>query len=98
MGLTIPRKWPGKPGDSSGHCSYCGARWLRSQLTLNQSGLYACPDDVRGRDEVQLDMLNAQAASEFTTKRIYQDNNAPYFKTTTDGPDVHYTDSEDLDI
>ncbi len=64
MGKTITRHWPKKAprGDFQQICSYCGVQWRNSQLVKDRSGLWACPDDVRGRDTVTLDEGNATYA------------------------------------
>lgn len=43
-------------------CDYCGVAWRRSQMRKDRAGLWACPDDVKGRDVVTLSEGNAAAA------------------------------------
>lgn len=63
---TIGRRRPKSSprGDAVGQCSYCGVKWLRSQLVRDRAGLYACPQDRDGRDVVTLSLLNAKSAAE----------------------------------
>lgn len=51
---------PGGGPDRTALCSYCGALYLRSQLTRDPSGNLACPTDARGLDKVSLDLGNAR--------------------------------------
>jgi hypothetical protein len=44
-------------------CDYCGAAFMRHELTRNESGFLACPDDRKGNDEVKINRLNAEHAS-----------------------------------
>lgn len=54
-GRTIGRHWPKTAkGDYVWKCDWCGVRWPMSQLTRKPGGLLACPDDVRGKDELEL--------------------------------------------
>lgn len=99
MSQTIGKRFRGKLGDSTAHCSYCGVRWLRSELVRDASGRFACPDDVKGRDEVTLDQANAAAAKEFASRFGKKPvNDAPYFKTDPNETPVYYRNRNDLDI
>ena len=57
-GHTIWRHWPRQSrGDFAWRCDYCGMAWRRSQLRIDGSGLYVCPDD-EGTDTVTLTETN----------------------------------------
>lgn len=60
MSRTVSRRRPSSSprGDTQAICSYCGVRWLRSQLRMDRAGKLACPDE-RGRDVVTLTEGNA---------------------------------------
>ena len=58
---NIPRNHP--RGTYLSRCDYCGAAYYRHELTRNESGFLACSDDRKGRDEVQLNRLNAEAGA-----------------------------------
>lgn len=58
---NIPRSHP--RGTYMSRCDYCGAAYYRDQLTRNEAGFLACPDDRQGRDEVKLNRLNAEHAA-----------------------------------
>lgn len=62
--LTVGRKRPDSSpyGDTQGICGYCGANWYVSQMRKDRSGIWACPNDQGGRDEVTLSEANARAA------------------------------------
>src|SRR4051812_14311503 len=49
-------------GDVTGLCTYCGAKWYRSQLVRDGAGALACPDDAAGLDTVSASLGNAQGA------------------------------------
>ena len=68
---TIGRRWPvdAPRGDYQAPCSYCGVVWRRSQLTKDESGNYACPDEGAGRDAAALAKGNARAAKAFAHRR-----------------------------
>ncbi len=74
MARTIPNKvpqnWP--KGTYRVACDYCGAAYMRHQLRRNESGYLACPDDRKGKDEVQLNRINAEL-SPVNTKSIQTD-------------------------
>lgn len=63
---TIPNhvdpSWP--RGTHQAKCDYCGAAFMRHQLRRNESGFLACPDDQQGRDEVQLNRMNAESGAQ----------------------------------
>lgn len=70
--LTMPRNYwplPGPPGERRAVCDYCGITWYRSSMRRDESGFLACPDDQDGRDVVQLNRLNQEAAQRSRLRR-----------------------------
>lgn len=59
MSRTIGRHWPHARGDYVEQCDFCGVPWPRSQLRVDGSGLYVCPDEGDGDDAVTLSDDNA---------------------------------------
>lgn len=57
----IDPSWPS--GTFSSRCDYCGCFAMRHELRRDESGFLACAADATGRDSVQLNRLNAQAAA-----------------------------------
>jgi hypothetical protein len=95
--ITVGRRWPKRArGDYCAHCDYCGVRWRRSQLSRDASGKLACPDDVRGRDDVTLDMENAQGALEFANSIPRDHDGGSYFRTDTSEPTPIRRTREDI--
>lgn len=43
-------------------CAYCGVKWLRSRLTVDEAGNLVCPDEGQGRDMVALSRENSELA------------------------------------
>jgi hypothetical protein len=54
-------------------CDYCGVMWRRSQLHRNQAGRLACPDDIKGEDEVALTEANAMSAGRERRPKTHND-------------------------
>jgi hypothetical protein len=76
MAKTIPDKarhnWP--RGTYRATCDYCGAAYMRHQLTRKEGGLLACSGVngcAKGRDEAQLSRMNAEHAAQ-----VYKSVNA----------------------
>lgn len=69
---TVGKHWPHRAprGDTQGFCGYCGVQWRMSQMRRDRSGVWACPDDIRGRDRVTLDEGNAMGAQETTGPKV----------------------------
>lgn len=61
---TIGRHWPKSAprGDTQAICAYCGVRWRRSELRLDEAGNLYCPDEGSGKDVVALSRENAARA------------------------------------
>ena len=69
MAKTIPNKarkdWP--RGTYQACCDYCGANYMRHQLTRKEGGLLACTGVngcAKGRDETQLSRMNAEHSAQ----------------------------------
>lgn len=61
---TIGRRYSGPSRNWQEMCDYCGAQWLRSDLTLDPQGYLACPDDRDGRTVKEIDYQRAGDSSE----------------------------------
>ncbi len=46
---TIGRRYHGPTRNYATSCDYCGVMWHRHELTANDEGLLACPDDRDGK-------------------------------------------------
>lgn len=62
--MTIGRTYCGPRRNWAEDCDYCGVKWHRSELRMNESGFLACPDDRDGRVEKALDYQRAIDASD----------------------------------
>jgi hypothetical protein len=61
---TIGKHRPGSSpiGDTQSLCAYCGVKWLRSRLRVDEAGNLVCPDEGQGRDMVELSRENSDRA------------------------------------
>lgn len=96
MVRTIPRRLKRDhiKGDYRARCDYCGAMYHRSMLTRKEGGLLACPDDVKGRDEVELSRLNSEHAASVTRSE------SPFSGGSADTrnlPVIHRTTADDIE-
>lgn len=99
MARTIPNKarkdWP--RGTFQACCDYCGALYMRHQLTRKEGGLLACngPNGcAKGRDEVQLSRMNAEhAAQVYKSASRWDDGGRPDARTL---PVIHRTTASDI--
>ena len=57
-------KWTAQRGDFIARCDYCGARYLRSEMSRDGSGSLVCPLEGDGLDSVTLSEANAEMAGE----------------------------------
>lgn len=60
---TIGRHYIGPNRNWQEDCDYCGVRWHRHELRLDENGLLACPDDRDGRVSKAIDYQRAIDAS-----------------------------------
>ncbi len=60
---TIGRNYVGKPREYATACDICGVMYHRSDLRRNANGHLACPDDIEGRVERELDRANARGVA-----------------------------------
>lgn len=92
----LPKHWP--KGDYSARCDTCGAQYYRSQLIRKENGLLACRATcAKGRDEVELSRLNAEASESVSRRTVYQNdgggtdtNNLPTIQRTTAADILRY--------
>lgn len=98
---TIGRHWPKRrlDGDFQAMCGYCGVHWRFFRMRRDRSGRLACPDDMKGRDEITLSEANARAAREAAKRRRRPRPYAGYDNTGTPSTGAqHLTTSEDIEL
>lgn len=98
MGKTIPNKanpnWP--RGTYRACCDYCGAAYMRHQLTRKEGGLLACTGSngcAQGRDETQLSRMNAEHAAQVYKNVAAFDGGRDDTRTL---PVIHRTTATDI--
>ena len=65
-GRTIGKHWDRSvKGDFAWACDYCGVKWRRSQLRVDGSGLFVCPDEGPGLDNLTLEEGNQDLTPEY---------------------------------
>jgi hypothetical protein len=64
------------PGDTSAQCHYCNGWFLRSELYRDESGLLKC-DEHDGREPIELDRDNTEAAKETLLRGTGEGSNYP---------------------
>jgi hypothetical protein len=67
---------------------------MRHELRRNESGFLTCPDDRTGRDEVQLNRLNAEHAAQVTKHADKYDGGLNPDSNTL--PVIHRITAEDI--
>ena len=92
---TIPRKLSANhvKGDRRARCDYCGVMWMRSKLVKKEGGLLACPDDVKGMDEVELSRRNTEDAPKGRPDYSHLSDGA---SDTRNLPVIHRTTAADI--
>jgi hypothetical protein len=66
------------PGDFSAQCAYCNGWFLRSELHRDEAGLLKC-EGHDGREPIELDRANAEAAKETLIRGTGEGSNYPSF-------------------
>lgn len=67
--MHIGRTYSGPRRNWTDLCDYCGVEYHRNELKMDPNGYLACPDDVAGRTERELDEIQAANSSEPSTVR-----------------------------
>ena len=72
--MTLGKRWPTKHlnGDYADFCGYCGAKYPRSKLVMDGSGVLRCPKEGRGLSRLELDNKNALLATKCVIPRRYE--------------------------
>jgi hypothetical protein len=95
---TIPNRirsnWP--KGTYQARCDYCNAQYMRHQLRRNEAGFLACPDDRKGRDEVQLTRMNAEHAASIGRQSHVNSYDGGADGNQADLPVIHRTTAADI--
>ncbi len=84
VGRHRPKSSP--KGDYLTFCSYCGTAYLRSQLYVDSTGLFVCPDEGVGLDVIATEQANLDMTRVFERS----DHDAPEDPLSTDtAPDLN---------
>lgn len=68
---TIGRHWPSKApiNDYAACCDFCGVRWRRSQLRVDEDGRLRCPDEGDGMSASAQAKEEARASKEKSERK-----------------------------
>lgn len=96
MAKTIPNRVPSNypRGTYRVCCDYCGAAYYRHELIRKEGGLLAClATCAKGRDEVQLSRMNAEASAQVYRNATRWDGGRDDARTL---PVIHRTTADDI--